>query len=91
MGISFKPFHGQPYQKFVIVRIYPSGKMKRIGRMLAPNLELAIAKAGELWDKEPEGCTLVVETAAQLQARFQAAHPKKKKKKWLAAKLKNDT
>lgn len=81
MGISFKPFHGTPFQKFNISRVYPTGQIKRIGKMLAPNLELATAKALELWDKEPEGCTLLVETPEQSQARYQASRPKPKKKK----------
>lgn len=81
MGISFKPFHGIPYQKFIISRVYPDGRIKRIGKMLAPHSSLAHAKALELWNAEPEGCTLLVETPEQAQARWNAAHAPGKKKK----------
>lgn len=80
MGISFKPFHGIPYQKFIINRVYPTGRIQRIGKMLAPHPALAEAKALELWVKEPEGCTLLVETPAQSQARYLASRPKPSKK-----------
>lgn len=81
MGISFKPFHGIPYQKFIINRVYPDGKIKRIGKMLAPHPALAEAKALELWDRRPEGCTLLVETPEESQARYLANKPKPKKKR----------
>ncbi|GEM_PF-6639389 len=81
MGVSFKPFHGIPYQKFIISRVTPEGKIKRIGKMLAPNPELATIKAQELWNREPEGCTLRVETPEQVQARFLAQRKAKKKKR----------
>lgn len=80
MGISFKPFHGIPYQHFIISRIYPDGNIKRIGKMMAPHSALAHAKALELWANEPEGCTLLVETKEQAQARWKVEHAPKKKR-----------
>jgi hypothetical protein len=81
MGISFKPFHGIPYEKFLINRIYPDGKIKRIGKMLAPHRALAHAKALELWTAEPPGCTLTVETPAEARARYQVSQDTGKKKR----------
>lgn len=46
--LSFKPWHGQPYQRFNIIVQLPERK-RRIGRMLAPNHELALIKARELF------------------------------------------
>ena len=44
MAISFKPWHGQTYKRFNILANV-KGKEKRIGRILAPNEELALIKA----------------------------------------------
>jgi 1,2-phenylacetyl-CoA epoxidase PaaB subunit len=44
MKISFKPWHGRPYKKYHIL-ISNQGKIKYIGKMLAPNRELALVKA----------------------------------------------
>jgi len=77
--ISFKPYHGAPYQKFFIIRNTADGKIKRIGKMLAPNAELAEAKARQLWTNEPAGSTLNVETPEQAQARYRAGLKKKRK------------
>ncbi len=77
--ISFKPYHGTPYQKFFVVRNTADGKTKRIGKMLAPNAELAEAKARQLWASEPAGSTLIIETPEQAKARYRAGLKKKRK------------
>lgn len=46
MTLSFKPWHGMPYKKFNIFADVKNRK-KRIGRMLAPNEDLALIKARE--------------------------------------------
>ena len=46
--LSFKPWHGQVYEKFNIMMQLPE-RQKRIGRLLAPNHELALVKARELF------------------------------------------
>lgn len=46
--LSFKPWHGTAYQRFNILIQKPDRK-KRIGRILAPNNELALVKARELF------------------------------------------
>ncbi len=46
--LSFKPWHGKPYQRFNILLQRPDRK-KRIGRLLAPNHELALIKSRELF------------------------------------------
>lgn len=79
MSISFKPHHGVSYQRFLIFRVYPTGKIKRIGKMLAPNLELARLKAKELWSQEPSQTTLLLETPEQTQQRLKAMRKKKRR------------
>lgn len=61
MTLSFKPWHGTPYKKFNIFADVKS-RRKRVGRMLAPNGELALIKAREnlvdhrnLWVEERKG------------------------------------
>lgn len=51
--IGFKPYHDTPYQKFFVIRSTSDGKIKRIGKMLAPNAELAEAKARNSGTKNP--------------------------------------
>ena len=46
--LSFTPWHGKPYQRFNILVQLPERK-KRIGRLLAPNEELALIKSRELF------------------------------------------
>ena len=46
MTLSFKPWHGTPYKKFNIFADVKDQK-KCVGRMLAPNEELALVKARE--------------------------------------------
>lgn len=46
--LSFKPWHGKPYQRFNILE-QKADRQKRIGRMLAPNEELALVKSRELF------------------------------------------
>ena len=48
--LSFKPWHGQKYEKFNIFITLPDRK-KRIGRIIAPNEELALIKAREIFPK----------------------------------------
>ena len=44
--LSFTPWHGTPYQRFNIMVQQPD-RTRRIGRILAPNEELALIKARE--------------------------------------------
>ena len=48
MSLSFTPWHGTAYQRFNILETKPD-RIKKIGRILAPNEELALVKARELF------------------------------------------
>ena len=48
MSLSFTPWHGIAYQRFNILETKPD-RVKKIGRILAPNEELALVKARELF------------------------------------------
>lgn len=86
MKVTFKQFHGIPYQRFLINRVFPNGKIVRIGKTLAPNEEMAKLKAIELWNHEPIETILVIETPYQAQARFKASLKKQESKKLRKAK-----
>ena len=62
--LSFKPWHGQKYEKFNILITLPDRK-KRIGRLIAPNHELALIKARELFP----GRVIVIEKREKLESK----------------------
>ena len=52
MALSFAPWHGQSYKRFnIFVKV--DGRTRHLGRMLAPNEELALIKARENFPEYP--------------------------------------
>jgi len=59
--VTFKLHQGKPYKKYCVFSKSPDGSVKYIGRMLAPNDELALKKAKENFGKTlKEGYSLFV-------------------------------
>jgi hypothetical protein len=60
-NISLKPHHGVPLKKYWIFRMNPDGTAKHLGSVMAPNEELAQAKAKKnLASEAKEGCSIFV-------------------------------
>lgn len=66
--MSYKAFYGQKFVKYSVYVPFRDVKVRRIGRLLAPNKDLAVAKARELWGKHHP--VIMVDTPDEAHHRF---------------------